>query len=174
MTPAETPSPLPPPSAEEPDDFQAMLIGAGIIVAVSFIPYASMACCLPHLIGAVVAVHLYTRKYGLTISYGKGIKLGVLTCLMGGLAVWVVITAVLLVFGYQIGAKDVEAITLYFAKLGGPEAVEKTKEALEAQKNQGISVGHIVIGLVSVSVLAAISGLIGGALGAALFKRGPR
>ena len=67
-----------------------MLIGAGLIFGIAFIPYASMTCCLPSIIGALVAVHLYTRKYGLTLTYGKGIKLGVLTCLMGGLAAWAV------------------------------------------------------------------------------------
>lgn len=174
MTPTETPPQLSPPSAEEPDDFQAMLVGAGIIFGVSFIPYASMTCCLPHVIGALVAVHLYTRKYGLTLSYGKGIKLGVLTCLMGGLAAWVVVMALLLVFSYHVGAKEGETIALFLAKMGGPEAVEKAKEALEAQKSQGLSVIQVVIGFVSASVFTAISGLIGGALGAAIFKRGTK
>jgi len=174
MTPAETPSPSSPPSVEEPDDFQAMLIGAGIIFVVSFIPYASMSCCLPHLIGALVAVHLFTRKYGLTLSYGKGIKLGVLTCLMGGLTAWVVVMALMLLFGYQVGAKEGETIALFFAKMGGPEAVEKAKEALAAQKSQGLTVVQVVLGFVSACVFTAISGVIGGALGAAIFKRGPR
>ena len=121
-----------------------------------------------------MAVHLYTRKYGLTLPYGRGIKLGILTCLMGGLAAWAGGTALLLIFGYQVGAKETETLTLYFAKMGGPEAVEKAKEAIEAQKNQGVSVLHVVIGLVATSIFAVISGLIGGALGAALFKRKPK
>jgi len=161
------------PPVEEPDDFQAMLIGAALIFVVSFIPYASFSCCLPYLVGALLAVHLFTGKYRLTISYGRGIKLGILTCLMGGLATWVVMLAIRLLFDYQVGAKEGTALTLWLVeKMGNPEAVKQVKEAMEAQQAQGVTVGQVLGGLAGVGVFASLSGLIGGALGALLFKRG--
>ena len=161
------------PPIEEPDDFQAMLIGATLIFVVSFIPYASFTCCLPHLAGALLAVHLFTRKCRLTISYGRGIKLGILTCLMGGLAAWAVMLGIRMLFDYQVGAKEGAALTLWLVeKMGNPEAVKQVKEAMEAQQAQGVTVRQVLGGLAGVGVFASLSGLIGGALGALLFKRG--
>ncbi len=171
------PTQLEPPAVarpvEEPDDFQAMLLGAALIFVVAFIPYASFTCCLPSLVGSLLAVHLLTRKYRLTISYGRGIKLGILTCLLGGLAAWVVMLAIRLLFDYQFGAKETESLTLWFVeKMGNPEAVQKAKEAMEAAKSQGVTVGQVLGGLAGVAVFSSLSGLIGGALGALLFRRG--
>jgi len=163
------------PPVEEPDDFQAMLIGAALIFVVSFIPYASFSCCLPHLVGALLAVHLFTGKYRLTISYGRGIKLGVLTCLMGGLAAWAVVLAIRLLFEYQVGAKEGEALALWMVeKMGNADAVKQVKESLEAQKAQGVTVGQVLGGLAGIGVLVGLSGLIGGVLGAVFFKRGAK
>jgi hypothetical protein len=162
-------------AVEEPDDFQAMLLGAALIFGVSFIPYASFSCCLPYILAALLAVHLFTRKYGLTVSYGRGIKLGILTCLMGGLATWAVMLGIQLVFDYQVGRKEVETLTLWLVeKTGNPDAVRQAREGLEAQRAQGVTVGQVVGGLVGVGVFASLSGLLGGVLGAALFKRGPK
>jgi hypothetical protein len=169
----ETPAVVPP--AEEPDDFKAMATGAALIFVVSFIPYASFSCCLPYLFAGLLAVHLYTSKYALTLSLGSGIKLGIFTCLMGGFAAWVVAMAIRLIFDYQVGAKEGEALGLYMAeKMGGPEAAKAAREAIAAQQSQGITVAQVLIGIASVAVFSALSGLIAGALGAAIFKRGPQ
>jgi hypothetical protein len=163
------------PPVEEPDDFQAMLIGAALIFVVSFIPYASFSCCLPYLFGALLAVHLFTGKYRLTISYGRGIKLGILTCLMGGLAAWAVMLGIRMLFDYQIGAKEGEAFTLWMVgKMGNEEALKQVKEALEAQRAQGVTVGQVLGGLAGVGVFACLIGLIGGTLGTLFFKRGAK
>lgn len=160
---------------EEPDDFKAMLTGAALIFVISFIPFAALTCCLPQLIGALLAVHLFTSKYGLTLTAGRGIKLGILTCLMGAMAAWAVAMGVYFLFDYQVGGREGEWIALTISeKVGGPEAVEKAREAMEQQKAQGMGLAQIAGGFVMAAVFACISGLIGGSIGSAIFKRGPK
>ena len=161
--------------AEEPDDLPAMLLGAALIVVVAFIPYVRMACCLPYLLAAVLAVFWFTKKYSLTLSYGRGIRLGILTCLLGGFVSWAIGTVIWLITGDQMGAKEANVFGLWIAeKAGGPEAVEKAKEAMAAAKTQGVTITQVLIGVVSVAVIAAISGVLEGSLGALLFRRGPK
>ena len=158
---------------EEPDQFKAMMIGASVIFVIAFIPFATLACCLPQVIGGLVALHLFTSQYSLTLSSGKAIKLAVLTCLMGAIASWVVAMGLYLGFDYQVGARESEWLALTMAeKLGGEEALEQAKLAMEQQKAEGLNFKNIVIGFVASTVFACVSGLISGAIGAAVFKRG--
>ncbi|MDB6020015.1 MAG: hypothetical protein JWR19_4504 [Pedosphaera sp.] len=167
------PVPNPPASpAVDPDDFKAMLIGAGFIFAVSFIPYISLACCLPQILGVLLTIHLFTRWYQMTLTYGQGIRLGMLTAMLGSVAFWVVVMALWLGFGYLMHAKENEAIMMKIMSKASPEMLQAFKQAMEAQKTQEIGLPQILLGLCATVVNACICGLIGGALGAALFKRG--
>lgn len=163
---------------EEPDDFKAMLAGATVIFIVSFIPYAAFSCCLPQVIGALLAIHLFTAKYSLTLKAGRAIKLGILTCLLGALAAWAVGMALYFLFHYQVG-KEVGDVMFNFgvhmAERGGNQAaVDQMKEQYAQQQAQGLTLAQIGLGLVFGAVFAVVSGIIGGAIGAALFKRGPK
>ena len=159
---------------EQPDDFRAMMIGASMIFIIAFIPYATFACCLPHIIGALLAIHLFTSQYSLTLSTGRGIKLGISTCLLGGLSAWVVAMGLYFLFDYRVGAKEGELIGLTIAeKIGGPEALEQAKAVMEQQQAKGMGMFEIVIGLISSVFFACVSGLIGGGIAAKLFKRDP-
>ena len=166
-------SPQTPDPASEPDDFKAMLIGAAMIYIVGLIPYTGLLCCLPQIFGVMLTLHLFTRWYRLTLGYGDGIKLGILTALLGMMALQVTAVALLLLAHYRVGG-ELEPLILRMFSFAGPDAVQKMKEAMEAQRNQGITLVGLVIGILSTVVGASITGLIGGALGAALFKRGPK
>lgn len=164
-------------TADEPDDFKAMLIGATLIFVVSLIPYVNLAstCCLPQIVGALVAVHLFTAKYSLTLSAGRAMKLGIFTCLMGMLAAWAVGMALLFLFNYQPGAKEVEMLVLKLVGMtGNADVVEQTRQQFELQKAQGLGLAQIAVGLIGSVIFAGIAGVIGGAIGAAIFKRGPK
>ena len=89
-----------------------MMIGAGFIFVISLIPFSFVLCCLPQIAGAMLAIHLFTKWYRLTLTYGEGIKLGILTALLGGLAAWVVGVAVMLLFNYQMHVKEVQDMML--------------------------------------------------------------
>ena len=171
------PGPELPPTTEpagEPDDFKAMMTGATVIFVISLIPFANFTCCLPHLAGTLVALHLFTKQYQLSLTYGDGIKLGILTALLGGLAAWVVMVLLHMVFHYQPGTKEIKDLMLQFYTKYAPQAVDQIKEAFAKQETQGMTVGMIMIGLVSVVITSAIAGLIGGAIGTAWFKRGSK
>jgi hypothetical protein len=155
-----------------------MLIGAGVIFAISFIPFASLACCLPQVGAALLTLHLFTAKYGLTLSAGRAMKLGIFTCLMGSLAAWAVAMAIYFLFNYQVGKEVAEMIfsfSIQMAEKGGnTQAVDQMKEQFAQQQAQGLGPAQIAMGLFGSAAFAAISGVIGGAIGAALFKRGPK
>ena len=166
---------LPPLMAEteEPDSFKAMMIGASMIFVIAFIPFATLSCCLPQVLGALLAVHLFTSESSLTLRKGAAIKLAVGTCLLGAMASWVVAMGLYLGFDYQVGAKESEWLALTLAeKMGGEQAVEQAKAALEQQKAEGLGFKNIVIGFVASIVFACVSGLLGGAIGSAVFQRG--
>ena len=177
MNPSEPELPPPVEAFNEPDDFPAMLVGATLVFVASVTPYLSIAagCCLPQILGALLAIHLFTSKYALTLTAGRAMKLGIFTCLIGSLAAWAVAMALYFGFDYRLGAKESEAIVMKFVAMSGnSQAVEQTRQAFEQQRLQAIGMGQIAIQLAGGAVFAAIAGVIGGAIGAALFKRGPR
>lgn len=166
---------LPSDPVEKPDDFQAMLMGGGLVFVMSIIPFVNfLGCCLViQILGALLAVHLYTSKYNLTISAGKGIVLGILTCLLGGIAAFVV-TIILQRLGLDLGQQAIQEAMIQFAEnMGGPEVAEQMREEIERQNAQGMQAVEIVVGLVFSVIFNALGGLIGGAIGAAVFKRAP-
>ncbi len=159
---------------EPPDNFRAMAMGATMIFIIAFIPFAVFGCCLPQILGSLLAIHLFTSQYSLTLTAGQGIKLGILTCLLGALSSWVVSMGLYFLFDYQIGAREIEWLVLTLVeKTGNQEALEQTKAEFERQKALGLSMPQIIMGLVVTIVFASLSGLIGGAIGAKLFQRSP-
>lgn len=162
--------------AEKPDDFQAMLLGAGLVFIISVIPFVNLlGCCLiPQILGAMMAVYWFTNKYQVTISPGKGIVLGILTCLLGGIAAFVVAT-ILQKLGFNPVEKFTNQATIdLMEKFAGPEAAQAARDQIEKQMAQGLTALQVVIGLVVSLVVNAIGGLIGGAIGAAVFKKAPQ
>ena len=166
---------LPTDPVEKPDDFQAMLMGGGLVFILSIIPFVNfLGCCLIiQILGALLAVHIYTKKYNLTISAGKGIVLGILTCLLGGIAAFVV-TMILQKLGLDVGQQMIQEQMIQFAEnYMGPEAAEQMREEIERQRAQGMGAVQVVVGLIFSVIFNALGGLIGGAIGAAVFKRAP-
>ena len=178
MNPTEQDPQIEQPPVSEPDDFKAMLIGAALIFVIAFIPYASLlgVCCLPQISGALLAIHLFTKEYRLTLTFGQAIKLGIFTCLLGGMASVLVAIGIKLLFGYQVG-QEIQDLMLKIFNGMGPQwqqAADKMKEAFDQQKAQGFSMMMLLTQAGGAAVYLCIAGLIGGALGAALFKRGPK
>lgn len=166
---------LPTDPVEKPDDFQAMLIGGGLVFILSIIPFVNfLGCCLIiQILGSLLAIHVYTNKYKLTLSPGKGIMLGILTCLLGGIAAFV-LTMILQKLGLDFSQQFMQEQMIKMAEnFGGPEAAEQVREEIERQNIEGVGVVQIVIGLVISVIFNSVGGLIGGAIGAAVFKRAP-
>lgn len=152
-----------------------MAVGASVVFVLAVIPFVNLlGCCLiPQILGGLTAVYWYTQKNHLTISAGKGIVLGILTCLFGGIAAFVVVM-LLQKFGFDPTQAMVQEWSIQLAeKLGGPEAAEQARKQIEAQNAQGMGAVQVVIGLVMSIVFNTVGGLIGGAVGAAVFKKAP-
>ena len=160
---------------EKPDDFQAMLYGAAVVFVLSVIPFVNLlGCCLiPQILGALLAVYWFTNKYQLTISPGKGIILGILTCMLGGIAAFVV-GMILQKLGINPVEKFTNQMTIdLMERFAGPEAADAAREQIEKQMRQGLTAIQVVIGLFVSVGLNALGGLVGGAIGAAVFKKAP-
>jgi hypothetical protein len=170
----EAPVPSPASAPEAPDDFKAMMIGAAFIFVTTFIPFSALTCCLPIVLGVLLAIHVFTNSYRVTLSYGDGIKFGILTAMLGAYSAWIVALGLLQFAHYQVGQEVMDLIVKFLSKSGNQDAINKMNEAMEQQRAQGITLGKLGIGLVTNAVWCAICGTMGGALGAALFKRGPK
>ena len=160
--------------AKDPDDFQAMLVGASVVFVLSVIPFVNLlGCCLiPQVLGGLLAVHWFTKKYDLTLSPGKGIILGILTCLLGGVAAFVVMTVL-----QKLGLNPVEDFmnetVIDLVEKYIPDAADQVREEIERQKIEGPGATALVIGILSTLFFNTVGGLIGGAIGASVFKRAP-
>ncbi|MDA0348162.1 MAG: DUF4199 family protein [Verrucomicrobia bacterium] len=161
--------------AEKPDDFQAMLVGASIVFFFGvFSFFIQFPCfCLPQILGGLVAVFWFTKKYKVTISSGKGIILGILTCLLGGVAAFIA-SVILQQFGIHTFEETIatfsEQIRAYSNKSGDSEQVEKIIDWLNSDSAEMVlTVATLGITL----VVNTIGGVIGGAIGAAVFKKAP-
>lgn len=176
MNPTEPEAEQPAPTPVEPDDFKAMMIGATVIFVVAFIPFAGVLCCLPQILGALLALHLFTRQYQLTLAYGDGIKLGMLTVLIGGVSAWLISILLLMTVHYQVGQEIMKLMVDLYTKLGPQfaQVAQKMQEQMDKQKAEGVTTNMLLLGGCMQVIMSCISGLIGGALGTAFFKRGPK
>ncbi len=161
-------------SSKAPDNFNAILWGAGVIAGISLVPYIGLIsnfCCLGIIVGGVIAVFQYVNEYQLTVRGGEGFGLGAIAGLLGGLAYFVVFTAVQVLFDYQINVEESRQIIM--ALLGSdPEVRQQMEEAFRQQKAEALSITNILIGLISTLIIYPIAAGIGGAIGAALFQKG--
>lgn len=149
-----------------------ILIGVLVTTGLSLIPFASLTCCLPMIFGGLLATFLYTRGLSSPMAMSKGITVGLITTLLGGVLTILIIDVIWLTQGYQIGAETMEKAALWIAELAGEEAVERVKEELEVTGPQKLTPAAFAMQIASTAAVSAIGGLISGSLGAALFRGG--
>jgi hypothetical protein len=159
---------------DSPDTFNALLWGAAVTAVISLLPYISLIntfCCLGIMIGGAVTIFQYSNQYQLTIRGGEGFKLGALAGLLGGMGYFIIFTALQVLFNYQLNAE--ETMNLMMALFGSdPQAREQIEESFRKQKLEGVTISNILIGLISTLIIYPIAGGIGGAIGAAVFRKG--
>ncbi len=159
---------------KNPDDFQAMLMGASVVFAMSFIPFVNLlSCCLiPQVLGALLAVYWFTQKNQLTISSGKGIVLGILTCLLGGMAAYIIVT-ILQMLGINPWDEVMNDALISFLEKYAPDLADQVREEIEKQQREGVGAFARIISIFFTLILNTVGGLAGGAIGAAIFKKAP-
>ncbi|MDX2127946.1 MAG: hypothetical protein SFU91_02785 [Chloroherpetonaceae bacterium] len=159
---------------QEPDNFNSILIGGGLIVFFGLVPYLSFVnmCCLGLIAGGTLSVWHYTNAFSLTLSSGEGFKLGALTGILGGLVLYVLQMLCLVLFDYQPGTEEMGMIMKSFMK-GNPEALEAYEQGIQDSKLNAFSVKNIAIGVLSTVIIYPLFVGLGGTIGAALFKKAP-
>jgi hypothetical protein len=72
---------------------------------------------------------------------------------------------------YQINIEETK--NLLIALFGSdPQAREQIEESFRRRKLEGVTISNILIGLISTLIIYPIAGGIGGAIGAAVFRKG--
>jgi len=153
-----------------PSKQQSIVLG-GVLVGIlstSYLGLINMLCCAGVIIGALVAVWHYTSQNELTISAGQGAGLGVMAALLGW-AIAFVLNFVLI----KAGIRSDQAISQFILdKVGSnmsPEQYDQLLQQMEREVSFGAYFLNSLIGL----ALSALFGAIGGAIGAAVFKKAP-
>ncbi|MBH53269.1 MAG: hypothetical protein CMI18_02860 [Opitutaceae bacterium] len=111
-----------------------MLVGASVVFVMSVIRFVNILSYrfIPQILGALLAVHWFTKKYELTISPGKGIVLRILTCLLGGVAAFVIG-----IIFQKLGINPVKKVTndamISFLEKYIPDAADQVREEIKRQ-----------------------------------------
>jgi hypothetical protein len=158
---------------EQPDNFQSLLIGAGVALVLSGVPFLNLInflCCMGVALGGATAVWHFTNTYSLTLTPGEGFKQGAIACLIGGLALYVIQMILLVAFGYQSGKEWIDVMKNFVGN--DPAARAQFEAQMAEQAREATSIKNIAIGLVTTLILYPLFGGAGGAIAASLFKKG--
>ncbi len=152
-----------------PDQKQSILLG-GLVTALlstSYLGFINCLCCAGVIIGSLVTVWHYTNTHELTITSGNGALLGLFTALIGGV-IAIILNYVLMQVGLGANEAIMNMVLNNFADQMPPEQVEAMEAQMEAANTFGAYIMNALFGL----VITAIFGVIGGVIGAAVFKKG--
>lgn len=148
---------------------QSILLGGAVValLSTSYLSFINFLCCLGVIAGALVAVWHYASTNQLTIKPGEGAVMGLLAGVVGG-AIALVLNYILI----QIGIRHDLAITDWmldaFRDSMPPDQYREMMDQRNAPVTIGSYLGSGMIGL----LVSGIFGAIGGAIGAAIFKKG--
>jgi len=161
---------------QDADTFKPMLFGGllGFVIGVIPLLNISSCFCIPQILSAVVAVHLFTKNNQLTVSMGKGIMIGIGASLIGCVLAFLVGT-ILTMAGINPMEDMFKEFGLKMAEMSGdPNVVEQAKENMNREPTSVELMTQTAIGLAFTLFFGLIGGVIGGAIGAAAFKRAPQ
>lgn len=125
---------------------------------------SSCLSCAGLLVGGGIAVWHYTKTHGVTLTGGQGVALGAQAGLIAAVLGFVLLLLVWLFMGMP-SVSDMIA-----------PMIDRNPQITPEQRDQVLAIYDSPIALVMVAVVSliayAVAGLIGGAIGAAVFKRG--
>jgi len=153
-----------------------LMLGGLVAFIMGVVPVLNMSqcLCLPQIAGSLLAIHLYTKANGVTLSAGRGILFGIGASMIGGLAAYAV-GAVLMILGINPVQDMMMEFFLQMAEKGGdPAAVEQIKQQMAHEPTGAELAMQLAMGFGINLVILSIGGLIGGAIGSAVFKRAPQ
>lgn len=157
---------------------QSIILGAvvtaliGVILA--YVAQANqylgmLACCVPGVLGALLAVWHYTDLAGVTMSSGEGAKLGAVTGAIGSI-LSSLLSLALQGLGILRGpAEQIEFQRQQLETQGlSPEQIDQAMSMAEKFTSPTFLLLFAVVGV----LIGALVGAVGGSIGASLFKKG--
>jgi uncharacterized protein YybS (DUF2232 family) len=153
-----------------PSKQQSIVLGGVLIgiLSTSYLGLINMLCCAGVIIGALVAVWHYTSQNELTISGGQGAAMGVMAALLGW-AIAFVLNFVLI----KAGIRSDQAISQFILDKVGSNMPPEQYDQMLQQMEQEVTFGKYFLNSLIGLGLSAVFGAIGGAIGAAVFKKAP-
>ncbi len=157
---------------------QSILLGAlvtaliGVILA--FVAQANqylgmLACCVPGIFGALLAVWHYTDTEEVTLTSGEGAKMGAITGAIGSL-LSSILGFVLQMVGLMKDPMEQMEVQRQQLEVQGlsPEQIEQAMSMAERFTSPTFLALFVVVGI----LMGALIGAAGGAVAAGLFKKG--
>ncbi len=149
--------------------FKPALIGGvllGILSALPFVNLMNCFCCAWVIAGGALAAHLYVRNSPTVVTLGQGIVIGLLTGAIGAV-VDVVFSIPIRIMLAGVGTGFLQQIIDQI-----PNLPPETKEAMRSALASGsIGVASWIISAAFTLVVYAAIGMLGGAIGVALFEK---
>jgi len=137
------------------------------LLSTSYLGFLNLLCCASVWIGALVAVWHYTDTNELTLPAGQGAVLGILAGLFGFAISFVVNYILVAVLDIRSDLVVGQMILDRFSGSMPPEAYEEAVDKM----NEPVTIVSYLKNSWTV-ILYVIFGAIGGAIGAAIFKKG--
>jgi uncharacterized protein YacL len=152
-----------------PDKQQSIVVGSLTvgILSTSYIGLINLICCLGVIIGGMVAVWHYTNTHRLTVPAGQGAIMGLQAGIFGGILA-LLLNYLLISIGIR---HDIALMEFLINNLGDAMTQEQIEDLRDEAGRQVNLVAYLLQGTLTV-ILTAIFATIGGAIGAAVFKKG--
>ncbi len=153
-----------------PPRLQPALLGGafmGVLSALPFVSYLNACCCLWVVVGGLLAVWLLQQNYPYRISTSDGAVVGLLAGVFGAL-VGGVIAMLMAPFQQKLDLYMLGRLTEAMGDV--PPVIE---QAIEQRRNQpAVTFLSAIASLVFSLIIYPIFAMLGGLLGAVLFKKG--
>jgi hypothetical protein len=141
------------------------LIGAVALGVLSSLPLVNCFCCAWIIGGGVLAASLYVRDSPVPVSLGRGVVLGLLTGVLG--AIVISLFAVPLQMLMNPGLGFVEQMQKSMDQF--PNVPPESRQMFQAMAaHRGF---FYAMGLIFMLVICGLFGMVGGAVGVALFEK---
>jgi uncharacterized membrane protein YeaQ/YmgE (transglycosylase-associated protein family) len=156
-------------TAGSPLKLQPALLGGafmGVLSSLPFVSYANACCCLWVLVGGLLAAWVMQQNHPYAITTADGALVGLLAGIFGAL-IGTVVSVLMAPFQRQLDLYMWGRMSQMMRDI--PPIVEQVME--QRRSGPAVNVLGAVAGLVFTLIIYPIFALLGGLLGAALFKK---
>jgi hypothetical protein len=152
-----------------PQKLQPAVLGGafmGVLSALPFVSYANACCCLWVVVGGLLAAWLMQQNHPYAITTADGALVGLLAGVFGAL-IGTVVSLLMSPFQRQLDLYMFGRMSEMVGEI--PPMLEQMIE--QRRSGPALNVAAAVVGLFFTLIIYPVFALLGGLLGAALFKR---